>query len=513
MALLIGMSLAACSSVRSIGEPLKQRKAIVILYENDVHCAIDGYAKLAGLRDAIAASDTAYVAVTSSGDFLNGALAGIISRGQYIADIMRNVGYDVVTLGNHEFDFGSQRMIEMMSQIKAPVICANFFKAGAAHPFYPACTIRRFGAESVGFVGVSTPSSMVDEEYSFYDKDGRKLYDLCPDAVVTLVQQAVDSVRRAGADYVVLLSHLGELPSETGIDSHTLVSQIKGVNVVLDGHSHSVVPHDTVTDLDGKEITVTQTGTQYANIGKLVITKDGRISTSLIPIDSIPYTSQRITVTADSIKQLMSSVTRQVIGTSDFELTINDSLGNRLVRSGETNLGDLCTDACREISGAEIGMLNGGGIRNSIPAGRITHGDAINALPYYNMLCKIEVTGETILRTLRRCTASYPQEDGSFPQVSGMRYTVHAGNHTISDVQVLSRETSRYEPLIPERKYTIGICDYYNAGGFYGLLKGATLIEQTTMLTSDALAKYIKETLNGDVSAYRHPQGRIVIVK
>lgn len=509
--LLFGVCLTSCSAENN-GTSFKSNKTIVILYENDVHCAIDGYTKLAGLRDAIAASDTAYVGITSSGDFLNGSLAGTVSTGQYIVDIMRNIGYDAITLGNHEFDFKGPRMIELLPQIKAPIICANFFEEGAEHPFYPTCTIKTYGQKRIGYVGVGTPSSMQDEYYAFYDKDGNQLYDLRPNDVVALVQQSVDYVKNAGADYVVLLSHLGESNSYRAIDSHTLVNSIRGVDVVLDGHTHSVIPHDMEPDLDGKVISVTQTGTEFAYIGKLVITKDGHLSTSLIPINDITYTNQQVTATTDSIKHLMESATKVIIGNSDFELTINDSQGNRLVRNGETNLGDLCADAFREFCNADIGLINGGGVRNSIPAGNITLGDAINTIPFYNLTCKIEVTGDSILNMLKTCTNNYPQEDGSFPQVAGLKFTLHASNHTITDVQVLNRETSQYEVLQTDKKYTIGISDYYNSGGFYDTLKGATILEQTDLITYNVLANYIKDTLGGDVSAYSNAQGRVKIV-
>jgi 2',3'-cyclic-nucleotide 2'-phosphodiesterase (5'-nucleotidase family) len=192
-------------------------------------------------------------------------------------------------------------------------------------------------------------------------------------------------------------------------------------------------------------------------------------------------------------------------------IAASDSKGNWIVRNGETNLGDLCADAFRERCKADIGLVNGGAIRNNIPAGKITLGDAINALPFYDMVCKIEATGEVILNMLRQSTKNYPQEDGSFPQVAGMKYTINVNTHAITDVQVMNRETSQYEPLQADRKYTIGVCDYYNSGGFYGTLKDVTLVEQFNELINIALAKYIKDTLQGDVSAYRNPKQRIHI--
>ena len=511
--LLLGVSLTVCAAAKSPDGPSsssKRQKSVVILYENDVHCAIDGYAKLAGLRDAIVAADTACVGVVSSGDFLNGALPGTISSGQYIVDLMRRVGYDAVTPGNHEFDFGVPRMRALLPQIGAPVVCTNLFKEDDQRPLYPGGVIKSYGEKRVGYVGVCTPASIVDEAYAFFDENGRKRYDLRPDDIVTLVQHAVDSVRQAGADYVVVLSHLGEVNFDGFIDSHTLIGKLSGVDAVLDGHTHSVVPCDMVQDRNKHEIPVTQTGTQFAYIGKLLISADGRISTSLIPIKDIPYSSPQVTATADSIKRLMSAITGEVIGKNDFELVAADSLGDWLVRKGETNLGDLCADAFRKRCNADIGLVNGGGIRNNIAPGTITFGDAVNALPYCDLMCKIEVSGEMLLNMLKKCTERYPQADGSFPQVSGLKFTLHTSPHAVTDVQVLNRATAQYEPLLPDRRYTVAVSDYYKTG-FCGALKNAASIEQTTEVTYNVLSEHIKNTLKGDVSAYRAPQGRIII--
>ena len=511
--LLLGLCLTVCAAAKSSDEPSsssKRQKSVVILYENDVHCAIDGYAKLAGLRDAIVAADTACVGIVSSGDFLNGALPGTISSGQYIVDLMCRVGYDAIAPGNHEFDFGVPRMTALLPQIGAPVVCTNLFKEDDQRPLYPGGVIKSYGEKRVGYVGVCTPASMVDEAYAFFDENGRKRYDLRPDDIVTLVQHAVDSMRRAGADYVVVLSHLGEVNFNGFIDSHALIGKLSDVDALLDGHTHSVVPCDRVQDRNKHEIPVTQTGTQFAHIGKLLISADGRISTSLIPIKDIPYSSPQVTATADSIKRLISAITDEVIGQNDFELVAADSLGDWLVRKGETNLGDLCADAFRERCSADIGLVNGGGIRNNIAPGTITFGDAVNALPYCDLMCKIEVSGEMLLNMLKKCTERYPQKDGSFPQVSGLKFTLHTSPHAVTDVQVLNRTTSQYEPLRPDGSYTVAVSDYYKSG-FGGTLKNAASIEQTTEVTYTVLSEYIKNTLKGDVSAYRAPQGRIVI--
>jgi 2',3'-cyclic-nucleotide 2'-phosphodiesterase (5'-nucleotidase family) len=202
LSLLCNMTTFTSCQPKEDVKPDEKKSSIVILYENDVHCAIDGYAKMAGLRDAI--SDTAYVGLTSSGDYLMGGTAGALSTGSYIVDIMRTMHYDALGLGNHEFDFGGPRMLELLKGFNAPVICANFFDMQGKR-FFPAYTIREYGKRKIAFVGVLTPKTMEDESYSFYDEKGNQLYDLKQSELPQLVQQAVDEVRQAGADYVILL--------------------------------------------------------------------------------------------------------------------------------------------------------------------------------------------------------------------------------------------------------------------------------------------------------------------
>ena len=488
-------------------------KSIVILYENDVHCSIDGYTRLAGLRDAIAASDTAWTATVSCGDYLQGGNAGALSRGQYIVDVMKAVGYDAVTLGNHEFDYGADRMLELVPQIGAPVLCANLYKSGSSEPCFASYTIRDYGTRHVAFVGVTTPESMIGESYSFYDSDGNQLYDLRTDDVCNLVQAAVNEARSKGADYVVVLSHLGEEQPALGITSHQLIAATRGIDVVLDGHSHSVIPCDEVPNLDGTLVPVTQTGTQFANIGKLVITADGRISTTLIPFEEIPYESASVSAAIEKVHQELDQVTARKIAHSDFDLIMRDADGNRLIRRGETNLADLLTDAVRDVLDAQIGLFNGGGFRNGISAGDITYGDIVNAQPFDDHLSKFEASGAQILSMLERCTSSLPAEEGQFPQVSGLRYTIHQQSDTVSDVAVLDEASGNWIPIDQAASYTIASSDYYARGGFYDTLKDCKQLFYSTGLVRDALADYLETTLGGIVpDRYAQPQGRITII-
>lgn len=489
------------------------QKSIVILYENDVHCGIDGYTKMAGLREAIEGSDTAYVGTVCCGDFLQGNTTGAISKGQYIVDIMRLMDYHALTLGNHEFDYGVPRLKVLLEQVGAPVVCANFFEAGEPQPVYAPYVIHQYGNKKVAYVGACTPETMILEGYSFYDSNGIQLYDLKPKTFYELIQQAVDHARKEGADYVVLLSHVGETPQSMGFSSHRLVNNTRGIDVVLDGHSHEIFEGVKVKNLDGKEITVTQTGTQFANVGKLVITPDGRFITQLIKTKDNPYESAKITAITNDIHGKVKAVTSEVVGHSDYTLVVSDENDQWIVRGEETNAGDLVADAYRYAMKADIGLENGGGIRNDIHAGDITYGDIIGMLPYDNTLRRISVTAQQLKQMLTRCTALTPVLDGNFPQVSGLRFTIHSKSHTVSDIEI-QQEDGTYKPIDMQRTYSVALTNYnHEGGGFFDCFKKCVVLQESSLRYYEALSDYLRKVLGGTTGkAYAKPQGRIKII-
>ena len=489
------------------------QKSIVILYENDVHCGIDGYTKMAGLRDAISRADTAYVGAVCVGDFLQGNTTGAISKGQYIVDIMRYMDYHALTLGNHEFDYGVPRMVQLLEQVNAPVVCANLYEAGEPQPMFAPYVIHQYGDKKVAFVGACTPETMILEGYSFYDTNGILLYDLKQKTFYQLVQQAVDEARKAGADYVVLLSHVGETTQSMGFNSHLLVNHTRGIDVVLDGHSHNIFENAKATNLDGQEITVTQTGTQFANVGKLVITPEGRFITQLMKGKDIPYENEKVTAITDSIRQMVKAVTSKVVAKSDYTLVVSDENDQWIVRAEETNAGDLVADAYRYAMKADIGFENGGGIRNDIEAGDITYGDIIGMLPYDNTLRRISVTATQLKEMLTRCTSLVPVLDGNFPQCSGLRFTVHSKSHTVSDIEILQEDGS-YAPIDMQRTYSVALTNYnHEGGGFFDSFKKCPVLQESTLRYYEALSDYLTKVLGGSTGeAYAQPQGRIKIV-
>lgn len=502
--------LAALLIIAQLAFAGSKKQSIVILYENDVHCAISGYQTLAGLRDVI--SDTAYVAVVSSGDFVQGGTAGAISRGGYIADIMREVDYDAITLGNHEFDYPVTHTRKLLKRINAPVVSANFRKEGSNKCVYKPFIIKKFGKTKIAFIGATTPTALYTETAAFYDGD-KKIYNLSETDFFEVMQQAIDGARKKGAEYVIILSHLGEDANPTGVDSHELVKRTKGIDLVLDGHTHSVIPHDTVLNAIGEPVIISETGTKFAHIGKVLI-RDGKMTTELLPVGSLNENSERVRRVTNEVENQMRELTQRVVCHSDVYLRILNEEGKQQVRLGETNSGDLISDAYRIVMGADIALTNGGGIRTEKNAGDLTYGDIIDILPYDNNMWVVEATGATIIELLRKSTAALPIEDGSFPQVSGLRFTVHVADHTVTDVEVLNKESGQYEPIDPAKTYTVSTTDYcVTGGGFYDTLKNCKVILRRDALYRDVFVEYLEKYLGGHISNdYLEPQGRIKII-
>lgn len=509
---LAGLQLASCSSDDHNG-PLPSNKSITILFEGDTHCEVDGYCRFAGLRDAMRSADTTHVVTVSLGDFMVGGALGAISKGSYITDIMRLVDYDVITLGNHEFDYGGDNMKKLLERLGTPVTCVNFYDNGAYAPVYAPYIVKQFAGQRVAFIGVLAPETMQLQQHAFYGEDGRQLYDLHPYDLYDLVQDAADNARNIGhADYVVLLSHIGEKES-MGVSSHKLIAATRGIDAVLDAHSHTSVERELLLNADGKTVILTQAGDHMKHVGKMLISADGTISTSLIDINDIPYDNSQVTEVVDSVKREAQKVSEMVVCTSAYELTVTDADGVPLVEHEETNGGDMVTDAFRIEMNAEIGLHTGNSFVKSIGAGQITYGDIVAMLPYENSMSVISVTGQELLDMLTKCTQLTPQNDWHFPQVSGLRFTVHTANHVVSDVEVFDKVSDSFIPLDSEREYSVAISSYYKGGGFYNTLKDCSVERTTTLMVRDVVINYLSKTLGGSLGeTYRKPQGRITIV-
>lgn len=528
-------------------ENFKKSDDIVILFTNDVHCGIDdyiGYAGLAAYKSEMQRSHN-YVTLVDCGDFVQGDYSGAVSQGKYIIDLMNEVGYDYVIFGNHEFDYGMEELKNNVDNLDAKVLNCNFSYIGTDIDWVSTSTIpyeiKTYGDKSVAFIGVSTPFSLTTSTPTKFMVDGKYVYDFGiedgEEYFYNLIQSNIDECKNAGADYVVVLSHLGVENAENLYTSLDLASKTTGIDVILDAHTHTVTSTLTAKSKDDKIVRIASTGTKLENIGKLVIGKDSSIEISLIS----DYGKKDIDLvdSIDNIKKSYEEVLNEVIGYTDIGLSCYDSEGIRMVRSREVAIGDFVADAYRLISGADIAMCNGGVIRASLDKGDITYNDIISINPYGNSLCVIEISGQEILDMLeyfyRYVKDDYKQngvalgEDGSFQQVSGIKFTVDtkveasieinpddsfvkAGStRRVSDVMVL--KDGEYVAIDPNATYTLASHNYMikNGGcGMYYFLANHNLIIDESIADYQILIDYIN-LLNGDMSSYSNVDNRIII--
>ena len=398
--LLVLFAAAACSpKTAPAGNSGNTTSDIVILYDNDVHCSVDGYAEMAACK-AEQLKRTPNVALVSAGDFVQGGSLGAASRGGYIVDIMNAVGYDFVTLGNHEFDYAIPRMTELMDMLSATVLCCNLIDLKADRRMYKPYAIKDFGGTKVAFVGGATPYSFNSSTPAYFQDDkGNYIYSLCAENYYDNFQNFVDDARAQGADYVVALTHLGDDVSYDPINSQTLAANTRGIDAILDGHSHSLVPARTLKNKDGKDVLYSQTGAHFDNIGVLTITPDGKFSTKLVPVKDYGRKDPEVQAVIDAKKKEYAALGARKIGHSEVMLPAKDENGDWLVRKYETSLGDLCADAFRITLGTDIAMLGGGSIRKDLTAGDIRYDDIFNV--FLRKRLKIQLIRDIKIRAYR----------------------------------------------------------------------------------------------------------------
>ena len=507
---------------------------IVVLYTNDVHCAVDsgiGYAGLAALEREYRNAG-ADVILADCGDAIQGEPIGTISKGSYIIDIMNELGYDVAAVGNHEFDYGSERFLELSEQAKFPYLACNFRYIDTKEPVLGGYHMIKAGGVQIAFIGIVTPETITSSAPAYFqDTDGNVLYyfDQKSDGseLYNSIQEAVDEAKKDGADYVIALSHLGIVAENPAFSSTSVIANTTGIDVVLDGHSHHTVACDRVKNADGEWVLMSQTGTKLESIGMLLIKEDGSISTGLI----IDYTEKDAEVEAfiQDIQADFNAELQRVVAKTNVDLTILDvETGERRVRNGETNIANLCVDAYRLMTGADVAITNGGGVRDNIAEGDITYEDILKVHPFGNAICVVEVTGQDILDALEFGARLYPVENGDFLHVSGMTYEINAsspsgavatedgkfagieGAYRVRNVMVGS------EPLDVNKVYTLASHDYFlkKGGGGFTMLQDRVMLQDSIMLDNQVLIQYITEYLNGEIGRqYANPygEGRITI--
>ena len=524
----------------------KLTKDVVILFTSDVHCGIDqgfGYAGLYAVKQQLAKTNN--VLLVDDGDAIQGEPVGTVTHGSAIIDLMNTVGYDVAIPGNHEYDYGMENFMNLTKQAKFPYISCNFTKNGEL--VFPSYVIKEVEGVKIGFIGITTPETLTkDTPKNFQDDKGNFIYSFMEDGtgekLYAAVQTAADDARKAGADYVIAIAHLGNEASSSPYNYADVLSHTTGIDALVDGHSHDT-DQLVMKNKDGKDVIRAACGTKLEGIGYVTISaKDGSLSYGLYTwhnSTSAPAllgieneVSKAVSAATDGLNAELS----KVVAKTAVDLTINDPTAKdangspvRIIRNAETNLGDLCADAYRDQTGAQVAIVNGGGIRASISAGDITLNDIMKVHPFGNQILVLEVTGQQLLDALEFASRDVPNECGSFLQVSGMTYEIHTyikSSCTMDDKGVFTGVSGEYrvknvkigdEALDLTKTYTLAGHDHtlLNGGGGMSMFNGCKVVKKNVKLDNQVLIDYIVDTLGGVVGeAYANPygQGRIVAV-
>ena len=483
----------------------EEKKDIMILYTSDIHCGVDngfGYAGLEQIRKR--EQEKGYdVILVDNGDNIQGDALGLLTKGEALLDLMNRMGYSIAIPGNHEFDYGIDNFLSLAERAEFEYISCNFQYKGE-NVFDP-YVIREIGGRKIAFVGVTTPTSLTaSTPAAFQDENGNFVYSFLQDesgeAVYNAVQKAVDDARKEGAEYVIVLGHMGNDEAFRPWTYADVISHTSGIDAFLDGHSHDT-DQVIMKNKEGKKVPRSACGTGMQCIGWCRILMEEKIAVS------------------------------------GQDLTINDPVAVdpkwgkvRMVRRAETNLADLCTDALRVMTGADLAVLGGGGIRVDIPAGDVTMKSIYEVFPFANEVCVVDATGQQILDALEWGARSVPDENGGFLQTSGMTYEIHTyidhsctkdengmftgveGERRVKNVMVGG------SPIDPEAHYKVAGTDYYllmNGDGHTAFNK-AERADTGGILDTQVLSGFITEELGGVIGEeYSDPrgQGRIVIVE
>ena len=540
LVLCLVLSLSCTAFAAGAEKPLDGKT--VILHSNDVHGAIDLYAAMAALKADYEAQG-AEVILADAGDYSQGTVYVSVNKGADAVTMMNATGYDVVTLGNHEFDYGYAQLVENMKAAKFQVLCADVLGADGK-TIYDANTIIEKGGVKIGFFGLETPEAQTKANPKLIQglkflagADGKELYNCAAAQVADL--------KAKGADLIVCLAHLGVDESSEPYTSYDLAKNVQGIDFIIDGHSHSVM----TAGPNGEAIQ--STGTAFANIGVITIDNATKkiVGNELKAIWHTEKNADGKSVTVVDYKtrdEKVAAAAKAIIDPIDkaygekfavSEVALNGAKAPNGNRDSETNLGDLITDAMlwKVLADAEItvpeenvvAITNGGGIRASIGVGDVTKKDINTVLPFGNTLAVVYVKGSELLEALEASTYCTPESIGGFPQVAGMQFTVatyetydkndesypnstYYGPKTINRVTIGSINGKDFDP---EATYAVITNNFVAGGGdTYYAFAAATNQFDTGLPLDEVVMEYITKELKGVIGEdYAEPAGRIVV--
>ena len=541
---------SACLLVAPVlAQEAETPEEVVILYTNDIHTYITEdltYSTVAAYKDTFENA-----LLLDAGDAIQGTAYGSMDQGETITALMNAAGYDLATLGNHEFDYGMDGAMAAIERAAFPYVSCNFYheeNGVKGDNVLESYRIFDMNGVKVAVIGITTPESFTKSTPAYFqDENGNYIYGIAGGTdgseLYAAVQAAIDEAAPQ-ADYVIALGHLGVDESSRPWTSREVIANTTGLDAFIDGHSHTTIASETVTDKGGNGVLLTQTGSYLGAVGKLTISADGTITSELLTAEDLSGITPDAEVKAleDAWVAEIDAQLGQVIGSTADVLDNYTADGERLVRKQETNTGDFVTDALYYLfdnmgMDVDVAIMNGGGIRNTAVTGDISYLTCKQIHTFGNVACLITVSGQQILDALewgaKDVTVDGAVENGGFLQVSGLKYTINTaipstvqqddkgvwtggptGDYRVTDVQVLNKETGAYEPLDLTGSYNLAGYNYTlrDLGDGFAMFDGAVNVLDYVMEDYMVLAGYVSSFQDGVVTGYAETQDRISIV-
>lgn len=473
--------------------------ALVILHTNDIHGHIEE-AEQAQVRfgqlEALLAQrkrEHAAVLLLDAGDALHGSVSATLSRGEAVLNWMTRLGYDAMTLGNHDFNYGYSHLKQLQDAHDIPFLAGNVCWAKSGAPLFDGLRVFDWPGLRVGIFGLATPETQIKSNPN--NTKGLRFAD-----AVAYATDCVHHLRQGGADVIIALSHLG-MDAESHVQDKQLAELVPGIDVIVGGHSH----HQYETGITVGRTLIVQAGCHLSAVGEVVLTREdnGRVIKKACLHTAATLADQTSTIKphrASSMMRENAPFLAQPLG-----FAVETLQGERLyARAGETNFGSLMADVMRAETGSEVAIMNGGGLRCSIPRGLITMREVVEAFPFTNHPVLLEVSGKVLWAALEHGVSVYPSPGGRFPQVSGLYFeadVTQAPGRRIQSVWVGKRRIQRH------RRYRLAVNDFMAAGGDgYDMFREAMILDRFPPL-SEVLAKHIRSMQQ--VPAYREQRMRL----
>ncbi|MBO5197945.1 MAG: 5'-nucleotidase C-terminal domain-containing protein [Lachnospiraceae bacterium] len=487
---------AQAAVVPAIGEEDLEGK-IVILHTNDTHARVQedtengqmGYAAVGALKKACEEAG-AEVILLDAGDTLHGLPFATVSQGESIVRVMNAVGYDAMTPGNHDFNYGVDRLVELAQLTEFPILCADVVdKENEEHILDCHMIIEKNGIK-FGIFGLATP----DTEYKTNPKNIESVWFT---DVYEAAYKEVAALKQEGADIIIALAHIG-LDESSVVTSKELAGEVPGIDLIVDGHSHSVLENGLWTD----DTLIVSTGEYIEQIGAVIVDEDGTMTAALVNPEEFSERDEAIEEVMNEVQAELDEQLKEPVGTIAVDLN-----GEReYARTGEINLGNLAADAMRYATGADIAITNGGGIRASIPAGTITKKDVVTVFPFGNYVVTKRIKGSDLIAALEHGVRAYPEQIGAYPQISGITFTLNTAAEPGSRI---SNVCINGNPINPEYDFLVATNDFLAAGG-----DGYTMFtEAKTVNEFGSMEEILAEYLQTEPDPESFAVGRVTVVE